>query len=151
MSFWLAIFLFSCSSVVVIGQNQPDQSRQTEIQLYAAPQYSEEVCSFAEMKANCHVFFYCLICWFPVSFRIYILFIVSCLPAAQSLSAGSAFPCPSLVLPCIPCVPASVLRASLVCDLFNFCISLLSCFLSIPPACFCFVASLSDFSFTSAY
>ena len=38
------VILSSCSSVVVFGQNQPDQSGQTEIQLQAAPRYSEEVC-----------------------------------------------------------------------------------------------------------
>lgn len=147
MYFWLVIFLFSCSSVVVIGQNQPDQSRQTEIQLHAAPQYSEEVCSLAIMKANCHVFgFFGFFgfCFVDFLFHFVVISYLLCLVyflLSMCQLVCFAFPCPSLVVPGVLCVPASVPRASLVCALFNFFISL-SCFLWICPCLFLFCCFL---------
>lgn len=52
MPMWFVTFLFSCCVVVVIGQNQPDQSSQTESHLQATPRYSEEVCFLIETKVH---------------------------------------------------------------------------------------------------
>lgn len=65
----MVIFPFS-SSVVVVGQNQPDQSSQTEVHLQAIPQYSGKVSFFKKKKKKevklklshlCHVIFWSVI------------------------------------------------------------------------------------------